>query len=111
MCASPRPIARACSCAEYPKLGCDPPQPVRSGEEPERDRPVREARAAGQLEMRLTAIGTLEVWVRSKETAHRWRLEFRLRDTVAEPAPEDGTSERLPGCIALRGPENVQGAR
>src|SRR5439155_946724 len=41
------------------------------------------------LEVRLTEIGTLELWCRSRETEHRWRLEFRLRDTVAgaEPAP------------------------
>ena len=43
-----------------------------------------------QLEVRLTEIGTLAVWVRSKETGHRWRLEFRLRDTVGGPAPEVG---------------------
>ena len=42
------------------------------------------------LEVRLTEIGTLELWCRSLETEHRWRLEFRLRDVVdpaAEPAP------------------------
>src|SRR5438552_44632 len=41
------------------------------------------------LEVRLTEIGTLELWCRSLETEHRWRLEFRLRDIVspaAEPA-------------------------
>jgi molecular chaperone DnaK (HSP70) len=43
-----------------------------------------------QLEVRLTEIGTLAVWVRSKETEHRWRLEFRLRDAVGAPAPESG---------------------
>src|SRR5213594_1122448 len=31
------------------------------------------------LEVRLTEIGTLELWCRSLETEHRWRLEFRLR--------------------------------
>src|SRR5213594_3583848 len=41
------------------------------------------------LEVRLTEIGTLELWCRSLEPEHRWRLEFRLRDIVspaAEPA-------------------------
>ena len=49
----------------------------------ERALPVR-------LEVRLTEIGTLELWCRSLETEHRWRLEFRLRDVVGpavEPAP------------------------
>ncbi|MCW5889663.1 MAG: Hsp70 family protein [bacterium] len=40
-----------------------------------------------QLEVLLTEIGTLEVWCRSRETDHRWRLEFRLRDVVAAEAP------------------------
>ncbi|MFN8546217.1 MAG: Hsp70 family protein [Candidatus Binatia bacterium] len=39
------------------------------------------------LEVRLTEIGTLAVWLRSRETDHRWRLEFRLRDTVGAPEP------------------------
>ncbi|TMA49263.1 MAG: molecular chaperone DnaK [Deltaproteobacteria bacterium] len=42
------------------------------------------------LQVRLTEIGTLELWCRSLETEHRWRLEFRLRDIVglaAEPGP------------------------
>lgn len=36
------------------------------------------------LEVALTAIGTLALWLRSRTTEHRWRLEFRLRDTVGE---------------------------
>jgi molecular chaperone DnaK (HSP70) len=42
--------------------------------------------------VRLTEIGTLEVWCRSRTTEHRWRLEFRLRDVVERdgaPAGED----------------------
>ena len=38
------------------------------------------------LEVRLTEIGTLEVWCRSRATDHRWRLEFRLREPVGEAA-------------------------
>ena len=40
-----------------------------------------------QLESQLTEIGTLELWCRSRTTEHRWRLEFRLRDTVGAEAP------------------------
>jgi molecular chaperone DnaK (HSP70) len=32
------------------------------------------------VEARRTALGTLELWCASKESAHRWRLEFQLRD-------------------------------
>lgn len=39
------------------------------------------------LEVQLTEIGTLAVWLRSLTTEHRWRLEFRLRDTVGAEAP------------------------
>jgi molecular chaperone DnaK (HSP70) len=40
-----------------------------------------------RLEVRLTEIGTLELWCRSSTTEHRWRLEFRLRDAPgAAPA-------------------------
>jgi molecular chaperone DnaK (HSP70) len=40
-----------------------------------------------QLESQLTEIGTLALWCRSRTTDHRWRLEFRLRDTVGSEAP------------------------
>jgi molecular chaperone DnaK (HSP70) len=43
-----------------------------------------------QLEAQLTEIGTLALWCRSRTTDHRWRLEFRLRDTVgAEASPPE----------------------
>src|SRR5207247_762715 len=45
------------------------------------------------LEIRRTALGTLELWCVSTEGQHRWRLEFQLRDgplllgdEAAEPA-------------------------
>jgi molecular chaperone DnaK (HSP70) len=34
------------------------------------------------LEVRLTELGTLELWCRSRTTEHRWRLAFRLRDAA-----------------------------
>ncbi len=42
------------------------------------------------LEVRLTEVGTLALWLRSRTTEHRWRLEFRLRDVMdaAAPVPE-----------------------
>ncbi len=35
-----------------------------------------------RLEVELTEIGTLEVWCAARDTEHRWRLEFRVRDDV-----------------------------
>jgi hypothetical protein len=40
------------------------------------------------LEVRLTELGTLELWCRSRTTEHRWRLSFRLRDTAPGAEPE-----------------------
>ena len=40
-----------------------------------------------QLEARLSEIGTLEVWCRSRSTDHRWKLEFRLRDAAGPATP------------------------
>lgn len=39
------------------------------------------------LEVRLTEVGTLALWLRSRTTEHRWRLEFRLRDVLDADAP------------------------
>jgi molecular chaperone DnaK (HSP70) len=33
------------------------------------------------LEVRVTEVGTLEVWCLSKDDGHRWRLEFNVRET------------------------------
>jgi molecular chaperone DnaK (HSP70) len=49
-------------------------------------RKLRETALPVHLEVRLTEIGTLEVWCRSRTTDHRWRLEFRLRDPVGTGA-------------------------
>ncbi|HVP00685.1 MAG TPA: Hsp70 family protein [Bryobacteraceae bacterium] len=44
-----------------------------------------------KLGAKLTEVGTLEIWADSKETEHRWRLQFELRkaaaaQTIARPA-------------------------
>jgi hypothetical protein len=49
-------------------------------------RKLQETALPVHLEVRLTEIGTLEIWCRSRTTEHRWRLEFRLREVLA-PAP------------------------
>jgi molecular chaperone DnaK (HSP70) len=50
-------------------------------------RKLVEATLPVHVEVRLTEIGTLELWCRSRTTDHRWRLEFRLRDTVGTERP------------------------
>src|SRR5581483_2322056 len=47
-------------------------------------RKLQETALPVHLEVRLTEVGTLELWCRSRATDHRWRLEFRLRETVGE---------------------------
>src|SRR5580700_9146849 len=37
-----------------------------------------------KLGAKLTEVGTLEIWADSKETDHRWRLQFELRKTAAK---------------------------
>ncbi len=38
-----------------------------------------------KLGARLTEVGTLEIWADSKESEHRWRLQFQLRKTADAP--------------------------
>ena len=49
-------------------------------------RKLQETALPVHIEVRLTEIGTLEVWCRSRTTDHRWRLEFRLREPVGAPS-------------------------
>jgi molecular chaperone DnaK (HSP70) len=52
---------------------------LRFGKAGERLVPIR-------LGARLTEVGTLEIWADSKETDHRWRLQFELRKAPAAQA-------------------------
>ena len=45
-----------------------------------------------QLAVRLTEIGTLELWCRSQDTPHRWQLQFDVRHGGEQQAPQ-GLSE------------------
>jgi len=53
-------------------------------------RKLAEATLPVRVEVRLTEIGTLELWCRSRTTDHRWRLEFRLRDAPDAPPGAGG---------------------
>ena len=52
---------------------------LRFGKAGERLVPIR-------LGAKLTEVGTLEIWADSKETDHRWRLQFELRKATAAQA-------------------------
>ena len=38
-----------------------------------------------QLVVRLTAVGTLELWCQATESEHRWQLQFDVRQTADAP--------------------------
>ncbi len=40
-----------------------------------------------KLGAKLTEVGTLEIWADSKESEHRWRLQFELRKAAQEQGP------------------------
>jgi molecular chaperone DnaK (HSP70) len=58
-------------------------------------RKLQETALPVHVEVKLTEIGTLEVWCRSRTTEHRWRLEFRLRD------PQPGGARATPAAASL----------
>ena len=58
----------------------------------------RQADIPVHLSVRFTELGTLELWLQSAETEHRWRLQFQLRD----PAPQNDA-----GADAMQGRDEV----
>ena len=61
-----------------------------------------------KLGARLTEVGTLEIWADSKETEHRWRLQFELRKTAADGAHGGTPSNSRP--VAMIGEEALASA-
>jgi molecular chaperone DnaK (HSP70) len=55
------------------------------------------------VEARRTALGTLELWCAARESAHRWRLEFQLRDAplLGEETTEPSGAELAIGAEQL----------
>ncbi len=47
-----------------------------------------------RVQVRYTELGTLEVWLVSRDTEHRWRLQFQLRDPVRVSAAAADEEER-----------------
>lgn len=55
----------------------------------------RAATLAVGLEVRYTELGTLELWLASRDTDHRWRLQFELRGAGRDstsPEPSEATA-------------------
>ena len=52
-----------------------------------------------KLGAKLTEVGTLEIWADSKESEHRWRLQFELRKTASQAAVASrGGDQRRSAC-------------
>jgi len=49
----------------------------------------RQVELAAQLTMSFTEVGTLELWLKSLNSDHRWRLQFQLRGAQPEIEHED----------------------
>ncbi|MEZ4663699.1 MAG: hypothetical protein R2911_39705 [Caldilineaceae bacterium] len=48
-----------------------------------------------QLGVRLTEIGTLEVWCEAQQSEHRWQLQFDVRQAVSDPDAAPALTETI----------------
>jgi len=62
-----------------------------------------------KLEMLLSEIGTLELWLKSQSTEHRWKLEFQLRTAAGEENSLLALEQR--GRDEVLGEEELQPAK
>ncbi len=62
-----------------------------------------------ELAVHLTEVGTLELWCASRQSPHRWQLQFDVRQG-AEPLPSDGLSagETLDAELIEGGQEKIR---
>jgi hypothetical protein len=62
-----------------------------------------------ELAVHLTEVGTLELWCASRQSPHRWQLQFDVRQG-AEPLPADGLSagETLDAELIEGGQEKIR---
>jgi hypothetical protein len=54
----------------------------------------RQAEIPVHLSARFTELGTLELWLQSAETGHRWRLQFHVRGAPSQDDPGSAPLER-----------------
>jgi molecular chaperone DnaK (HSP70) len=70
---------------------------------------LREVQLVVRLRTRFTELGTLEIWCESRETPHRWRLQFELRgDAKAE---QEALDEAEAGQQEAQAPQSAMAER
>lgn len=82
---------------------------LRYGKQKEADLPVR-------IEAQITAIGTLDVWVKAKQTEHAWKLEFqiegqrekRVMDEIADATTLTNIKAFVNDAFAVGGKEKLK---
>ncbi len=60
------------------------------------------------LAVRLTEVGTLELWCRSRQTHHRWQLQFDVRQELAPSSTLAVSGETLDAAIIEEADEIIQ---
>jgi molecular chaperone DnaK (HSP70) len=70
---------------------------------------TRAATLAVRLEVAYTELGTLELWLASRDTDHRWRLQFELRGAGRE-APEEAAGSEAEAAAAVVSDAALAGA-
>jgi hypothetical protein len=64
-----------------------------------------------QLAIRLTEVGTLELWCQSVQSGHRWQLQFDVRDQGSHPeATFAAAGETFDAMVIERAQKSVQNA-
>ena len=59
----------------------------------------RQVELAAQLTMSFTEVGTLELWLNSLNSDHRWRLQFQLRGAQAAIEHEEEEAAAEPQTV------------
>ena len=64
-----------------------------------------------QLAIRLTEVGTLELWCQSLQSPHRWQLQFDVRE-LGEPqeTPPATDDETFDATVIERAEESIRKA-
>ena len=61
-----------------------------------------------QLAVRLTEVGTLELWCQSQETPHRWQLQFDVRQQVEPSSPRETDQETLDLALIEKAQDKIE---
>ncbi len=61
-----------------------------------------------RLAVRLTAVGTLELWCESQKSPHRWQLQFDVRREMESPSATDASGETLEQALIDEAREKIR---